>query len=171
MNYWWNYWCQVCSWPILALGPLEHRLLRWAGTCPGAALWLDRKLPYSYQFDPICDVSFRATVCYRMLQGPFVPSKPWSLYARREVLELVGTSIFVLLWAVPSKAQLSKVFDCLGGGSAAILIRLISRWTFHFASQLVRLRMFRYIESSFHVLNEVPGLSDLDLIFDWWWLV
>jgi len=83
MNYWWteinwdellmNYWCQVCSWPILALGPLEHRLLRWAGTCPGAALWLEES--YHTATNLIQFVMFPselqyATGCYRVLLFP-----------------------------------------------------------------------------------------------------
>ena len=107
MNYWWTTDVSLLltyprPWPPWASPPSLGRDL------PRRRLVARRKLPYSYQFDPICDVSFRATVCYRMLQGPFVPSKPWSLYARREVLELVGTSIFVLLWAVPRKLSSRK---------------------------------------------------------------
>lgn len=140
-----------------------------------------RKLPYSYQFDPMCDVSFRATVCYRMpwrsLKGPFVPSKPWSfwsLYARREVLELVGTSIFVLLWAVPRKLSSRKSLIALVEaqqlfwfvlflGEPSILHPSLCDWECLDVSRAA----FTCLFTCFHVLNEVPGLGDLDLIFDW----
>ena len=159
MNYWWteinwdeplmNYWCQVCSWPILALGPLEHRLLRWAGTCPGAALWLEES--YHTATNLIQFVIFPselqyATGCYRMLQGPFVPSKPWSLYARREVLELVGTSIFVLLWAVPRKLSSRKS-----------LIALVE------AQQLFWFVLFLGEPSIFHILHRLCDWECLDI--------
>ena len=138
-----------------------------------------RKLPYSYQFDPIL-VMFPSELQWQLqdaLKGPFVPSKPWSfwsLYARREVLELVGTSIFVLLWAVPRKLSSRKSLIALVEaqqlfwfvlflGEPSILHTSLCDWECLDISRAA----FTCLFTCFHVLNEVPGLGDLDLIFDW----